>query len=128
MVTVETAGIITGVYVLFSGVVPVSGVGDAGDSMIGEAGDSKVGEVGESIVGEAGDSTSVNFGGSIIRCDGGSNSGDAGESISGGSGGACRGESAAYFFQDGSCLSLDTNVLAFFLLGSPISEAGIWPM
>lgn len=70
MVTVETAGITTGVYALFRVVIHlgVSGVGDAGDSMIGEAGDSKVGEAGESIMGEAGDSTIVN-GQSVVRRD-----------------------------------------------------------
>lgn len=84
IVTVETAGITTGVYALFRvGVLNVSGVGDVGDSMTGEAGESKVGEAGESIIGEAGDSTIVNAGVSIIRRDEGSIRDDVGESMSG---------------------------------------------
>lgn len=57
IVTMEAAGITTGVYDL-AGVLAllVSGLGDAGDSMTGEAGDSKTGEAGESVMGDAGDS------------------------------------------------------------------------
>lgn len=121
MVTVETAGIITGPYALFGGVaLRVNEAGDAGESMVGDAGDSKVGEAGESITGEAGDSTIVNAGASIIKRDG--------ESMSGESGGARRGESSSpYFLQDGSGLSLDTETLCFFFAGSS-SAACIWPL
>lgn len=122
MVTVETAGITTGVYALFDVVaLGVSGVGDAGDCMTGEAGDSKVGEAGESFMGEAGDSTIVNTGESMIRR-------DVGESMSGESGGACRGESSpAGFLQEGSYLSLVSETLGFFFAGSS-SPASIWPL
>lgn len=108
MVTVETAGITTGIYALF-GVAALggSGVGEAGDSMTGEAGESKVGEAGESLMGEAGDSTIVNVGESMIRRDKGSTGDDVGESMSGESGGARRGESSpADFLQEDSYLSL----------------------
>lgn len=127
MVTVETAGITTGVYALFRVVVlGVSGVGDAGDSMIGEAGDSNVGEAGESIMGEAGDSTIVNGGASMIRRDEGSIREDVGESMSGESGGARRGESSpADLLQEGSCLSLVSEALGFFFAGSSSSPASI---
>lgn len=127
IVTVETAGITTGVYSLFcEAALEVSGVGDAGDSMMGEAGDSKVGDAGESIIGEAGDSTIVSGRGSIIKWDEGSNREDAGESMSGESGGARRGESSpAGLLQDGPCLSLDTDTLGFFFAGSPSSTSCI---
>lgn len=127
MVTVETAGITTGVYALFVIVaLGVSGVGEAGDSMTGEAGDSKVGEAGESIMGEAGDSTIVNTGESIVRREEGSIRDDVGESMSGESGGARRGESSpADFLQGYSYLSLISETLGFFFEGSSSSPAGI---
>lgn len=127
MVTVETAGITTGVYALLAVVaLGVSGVGDAGDSRTGEAGDSKVGEAGESIMGEAGDSTIVNTGESMIRRDEGSIRDDVGESMSGESGGARRGESSpADFLQEGSYLSLVSETLGFFFAGSSSSPASI---
>lgn len=131
MVTVETVGITTGVYDLFSaGTVDPSGVGEAGDSMMGEAGDSNAGEAGESIVEEAGDSTIVNFGESMSIWDNGSISEDVGDSISGVSGGANRGDSSPLgFFQDIlSVLSLDVETFDFFLAGSSPSIACIWPL
>ncbi len=127
MVTVETAGITTGVYVLFVVVaLGESGVGEAGESMTGEAGDSKVGEAGESIIGEAGDSTIVNTGESMVRQDEGSNKIDVGESMSGEPGGARRGESSpAVFRQEGSYLSSFPETFGFFFMGSSSSPTGI---
>lgn len=129
MVTMETAGITTGVYAFIGATaVGVSGVGDAGDSITGEAGDSNVGEAGDSSIGEAGDSTIISFGESMMWnedsiCE------DGGESIGGESGGAFRGESSlADFFQNDSLLSCDTDSLSFFLAGSSTSAAGIWPL
>lgn len=130
MVTVETAGITTGVYALFGlGALGVSRVGDAGYSITGEAGESKTGEAGESIVGDAGDSTIVSAGESMIRRDVGSNREDVGESMSGESGGACRGESSpADCLQEGSCLSFVSETLGFFFAGSSSCSASIWPL
>lgn len=123
IVTVETAGITTGVYGLCGiEVLEDSDFGDAGDSMVGEAGDSRIGEAGDSIVGEAGDSTIVNGGASIIRREEGSTMDNVGESMSGESGGAINGESSpADFFQGGSYFSLVSDSLSFFLGGSSSS-------
>lgn len=130
MVTVETAGITTGVYVVFVVVaLGVSGVGEAGESMTGEAGESNVGEAGESIMGEAGDSTIVNTGESMVRRDEESIRDDDGESMSGESGGARRGESSsAYFLLGGSYLSLVSEIFCFFFVGSSSSVGGICPL
>ena len=123
MVTVETAGITTGVYAFFVVVaLGMSGVGDAGDSETGEAGDSKVGEAGESLMGEAGDSTMVSTGESMTRQ-------DVGESMSGESGGARRGESPpVYLLQEGSFLSFVSETLGFFFAGSSSSPGSTWPV
>lgn len=129
MVTMETVGITTGVYVFIGATaVDVSGAGDTGDSITGEAGDSNVGEAGDSNIGEAGDSTIVSFGESMMWneesiCE------DGGESIRGESGGAFRGESSLVdFFQNDSFLSCDTDSFSFFLAGSSTSAVGIWPL
>lgn len=129
-VTVETAGITTGVYVLFGLVaLLLSWEGDAGYSITGEAGESKIGEAGESIVGEAGDSTIVSAGESMIRRDVGSNREDVGESRSGESGGARKGESSpADCLHEGSCLFLVSETLGFFFTGSSSCPAIIWPI
>lgn len=120
MLTVETAGITTGVYPLFGGVTEEeSGVGEAGDSMTGEAGDSKVGGACESV-GEAGDSTMVNFGESD-RWEKESIDEDAGESLSTKSGGARKEDSSTDFFQGGSFLSFPKDNLGFFFTGSSAS-------
>lgn len=116
MVTVETAGITTGVYGLDCVVaLGMSEVGEAGDSKTGEAGDSKMGEAGESLKGEEGDSTIVNA---------------VGESLSGESGGANKGESSpllSYFLQEVSRFSVSEN-LGFLVTGSTGSSARTWPL
>lgn len=96
MVTVETAGIMTGVYIL-DGVLAfrVSRMGEAGESMTGEAGDSKMGEAGDSIGGEAGDSIVGEAGDSMmVKTESSSIRGEAGEPMVGESGGARRGDSS----------------------------------
>lgn len=128
MVTIDTAGITTGVYAFF-GAFCKSGVGDVGDSMTGEAGDSKIGDAGESIVGEAGDSTIVKAGESMVRQDEESMREYVGESMSGESGGARRGESSpADFLQREKCLSLDSETFVFFFAGSSSCPGIIWPL
>lgn len=129
IVTVETAGITTGAYVLFDVVVvEASDTGDAGDSMTGEAGDSKVGEAGESITGDEGDSTTAKSLVSITRREEGSNmEGDEKSGESGESGGARRGESSpADFLHREKCLTLDSDTLLFLFGGSfsPICPLG----
>lgn len=96
MVTVETAGIMTGVYIL-DGVLALqfSGIGEAGESITGEAGDSKMREAGDSIVGEAGDSIVGEVGDSMmVKAGSSSITGEAEESMVGESGDARRGNSS----------------------------------